>query len=61
MENFSTSGLLDRLEKGAYIERRPDPDDRRGVLIFLPSSDISARAQIKASVKEMGRKLQRKR
>jgi DNA-binding MarR family transcriptional regulator len=26
---------LDRLEKGGLIRRRPDPDDRRGVLIEL--------------------------
>jgi DNA-binding MarR family transcriptional regulator len=58
LENSSMSGLLDRLEKGNYIERRRDPDDRRGVLIFLTPSGISAREKIKALVEEMDRKLQ---
>lgn len=31
----SISGLIDRLEKTGWIERRPDPNDRRSNLIFL--------------------------
>ena len=29
------TGLLDRLEKDAWIERRPDPSDRRSLRIYL--------------------------
>lgn len=29
----STTALLDRLEKAGYLERQPNPDDRRGSLI----------------------------
>jgi DNA-binding MarR family transcriptional regulator len=29
----ATTALLDRLEKAGFIERRPNPDDRRGTLI----------------------------
>lgn len=29
----STTAMLDRLEKAEYIKRRPNPDDRRGILI----------------------------
>lgn len=29
----STTTMLDRLEKAGYITRRPNPDDRRGVLV----------------------------
>lgn len=31
----STSGLIDRLEQSGWIERRPDPGDRRSNLIYL--------------------------
>jgi DNA-binding MarR family transcriptional regulator len=30
----ATTALLDRLEKAGFIERRPNPDDRRGTLII---------------------------
>jgi DNA-binding MarR family transcriptional regulator len=29
----ATTAMLDRLEKANFIERRPNPDDRRGTLI----------------------------
>ncbi len=29
----ATTAMLDRLEKAGWIERRPNPDDRRGTLI----------------------------
>lgn len=31
----STGGLIDRLEQSGWIERRPDPNDRRSNLIYL--------------------------
>lgn len=31
---------LDRLEKMGHVERRPNPDDRRGVLVRLTSSAV---------------------
>jgi len=34
----ATTAMLDRLEKGGFIERRPNPDDRRGTLIVLAKS-----------------------
>jgi DNA-binding MarR family transcriptional regulator len=35
--------MLDRLEKAGLIERRPNPDDRRGTLI-VPSESSSEKA-----------------
>lgn len=29
----STTAMLDRLEKTGYVSRKPNPDDRRGVLV----------------------------
>ena len=38
LSSGATTAMLDRLEKGAFIERRPNPDDRRGTLIALAKS-----------------------
>ena len=50
----ATTAMLDRLEKAGLIERRPNPDDRRGTLIApAPSS-----AEKAASWFESARKAQ---
>jgi DNA-binding MarR family transcriptional regulator len=36
----ATTAMLDRLEKAGLIERRPNPDDRRGTLIKCRKSCI---------------------
>lgn len=38
----ATAILLNRLEEAQYIERRPNPDDRRGVLISLGVAGLKA-------------------
>jgi len=38
LSSGATTAMLDRLEKGWFIERRPNPDDRRGTLIALAKS-----------------------
>ena len=35
MEGPTLTGILDRLERMNFIERRADPEDRRSLLIFL--------------------------
>ena len=50
----ATTAMLDRLEKAGFIERRPNPDDRRGTLI-LPAKSSAERA---ASWFESARKAQ---
>jgi DNA-binding MarR family transcriptional regulator len=40
----ATTAMLDRLEKAGWIERRPNPDDRRGTLI-VPAKGASERAR----------------
>ena len=34
-DRATITGLLDRLEKDAWIERKPDPNDRRSLRIYL--------------------------
>jgi DNA-binding MarR family transcriptional regulator len=50
----ATTALLDRLEKAGLIERRPNPDDRRGTLIVPAKSG----AETAASWFESARKAQ---
>ena len=50
----ATTAMLDRLEKAGLIERRPNPDDRRGTLI-LPAKSAAEKA---ASWFESARKAQ---
>lgn len=38
----ATTAMLDRLEKAGLVERRPNPDDRRGTLI-VPTKDSAVR------------------
>jgi DNA-binding MarR family transcriptional regulator len=40
----ATTAMLDRLEKAGLIERRPNPDDRRGTLIVPTKSSIEKAA-----------------
>ena len=50
----ATTAMLDRLEKAGLIERRPNPDDRRGTLI----TPAQASAEKAASWFESARKAQ---
>lgn len=38
LSSGAATAMLDRLEKGRFIERQPNPDDRRGTLIVLAKS-----------------------
>ncbi|WP_144756072.1 MarR family winged helix-turn-helix transcriptional regulator [Curtobacterium pusillum] len=42
------TSLIDRLEKRAHIERRPNPNDRRSILIHLTPSGAEVAKQIGA-------------
>ncbi|HBV98949.1 MAG: MarR family transcriptional regulator [Peptococcaceae bacterium BICA1-7] len=35
MDGSTLTGILDRMERLDYVERRDDPEDRRSLLIFL--------------------------
>ena len=50
----ATTAMLDRLEKAGFIERQPNPDDRRGTLI-VPAKSSAEKA---ASWFESARKAQ---
>lgn len=35
MDGSTLTGILDRMENSGFLERRPDPEDRRSLLVFL--------------------------
>jgi DNA-binding MarR family transcriptional regulator len=48
----AATAMLDRLEKAALIERRPNPDDRRGTLIVPAQSSAEKAASWFASARQ---------
>ena len=35
LDSSTLTGIIDRMERSGYVERRDNPDDRRAILIFL--------------------------
>lgn len=35
LDSSTLTGIIDRMERSGYVERRDNPDDRRAVLVFL--------------------------
>lgn len=35
LDGSTVTGILDRMEKSGYVERRPNAEDRRSALVFL--------------------------
>jgi DNA-binding MarR family transcriptional regulator len=50
---ITMTGLLDRLERDGWVERRPDPDDRRAKRIFLTEQVVPVTKKIRALGKEV--------
>lgn len=50
---ITMTGLLDRLERDGWVERRPDPDDRRAKRIFLTEKVVPVMKKIRALGKEV--------
>lgn len=46
LDKATLTGLLDRLERDDFIERKADPDDRRAIRIFLTPKAESLRVEL---------------
>ena len=49
----SMTALTDRLEAVGYVTRRPDPNDRRGVLIRLTDDGVEAALRLRGAYDEL--------
>lgn len=57
LSSGATTAMLDRLEKARLIERRPNPDDRRGILIVIVKETATKVAPLFASIREAQNRL----
>jgi len=55
LDKSAITGLVDRLEKKAMIERRNDPTDRRAIRLHLTRSGRDAAAKALPVVKQLNR------
>ncbi len=53
LEPSTMTGLLDRMARDGWLERRPDPDDRRAQRIFLTAAGSAAEEPVSAVVQSM--------
>ncbi|MGB8621375.1 MAG: MarR family transcriptional regulator [Paracoccaceae bacterium] len=53
VEPISVSRLLDRMEQGGWVKRRPDPNDRRVRMVHPTDKTLEAFASIKAVAGEV--------
>lgn len=51
-DSATLTGLVDRMEKGGFLERKPNPDDRRAILICLTDQGRTTADRIKDMVGE---------
>ncbi len=59
LDASSLTGLLDRTEKVKLIERRPDPEDRRALRIYLTDTGRNALAGLSDVVNEVQCRIER--
>ena len=57
MENTSLSRLLNSLEERSFIERKPNPDDGRGKLVYLTKLGLKKREISKKIVLEFNKSI----
>ncbi len=57
MDGSTLTGILDRMERGGFVERRPDPDDRRSLLIFLTEKAIRLGPEMVESAARLDREI----
>ena len=57
MENTSLSRLLNSLEERSFIERKPNPDDGRGRLVYLTKLGLKKREISKKIVLEFNKSI----
>jgi len=53
MDGSTLTGILDRLERLDYVERRDDPEDRRSLLVFLKDKAKESRNEILALAEKL--------
>jgi DNA-binding MarR family transcriptional regulator len=59
LDSSTLTGIIDRMERNEYVERKPNPADRRSILIFLTPKARDVGPQILKYAEELDAKLRR--
>ena len=46
MDGATLTGILDRMERSGFVERKDDPEDRRSLLVYLTAKSKSQGQEI---------------
>jgi DNA-binding MarR family transcriptional regulator len=57
IDSATMTGVIDRLQRGGLIARRPDPDDRRSHRLHLTDRGRSLRAPLDAAMAQLNREV----
>jgi len=57
LDSATLTGLLDRLEAGGFVERRPNPADRRAILICLTKKGKKVAGEVHKTIETANREL----
>ena len=57
LDSATLTGLLDRLEAGGLVERRPNPADRRAILICLTKKGKRVAGEVHKTIETANREL----
>lgn len=60
MDGSTLTGILDRMERLDYVERRNDPEDRRSLLIFLKEKAKKNQAEIVSLAESLNKEIKEK-
>jgi DNA-binding MarR family transcriptional regulator len=57
MEGSTLTGVLDRMERAGFVERREDPEDRRSLLIFFSDKAREILPEVIATADEVDKSI----
>lgn len=60
LDSSSMTGLLSRMERTGLLERRADPEDRRGVQVFITEKGLELQRTIHTLVGELDERVQKR-
>jgi len=60
MDGSTLTGILDRMERLDYVERRDDPEDRRSLLIFLKEKAKNNQREIISLAERLNQEIKEK-
>jgi DNA-binding MarR family transcriptional regulator len=60
LDSSTITGIIDRLEKSGYVERRPNPQDRRSALVYLTTKARELAPEILKYADELDAKMRKR-